>query len=380
MELVIKKRIAELNRADWESVYPPVVENYDFFVALDDAKVEPFSFYYVIAYEGKKPIAATTFFLVEYSLEMTVQGPLRTVLVAIKKVFPRLLSARTLICGCLGGRGHVGLGGGDHRAALNAIVEAMEKIAHEERIALLVFKDFDHTFDGPLAPLTESGFYRWEGLPTTDMEFTFKDWEGYLGTLSSATRYDLRRKFRRLDKEKPLSFEVCEALTPEDLDAAYELYLQTVQKHELGFEIMPKAFFKRIAETMPHATKFFLWRREGRIAAFAFCLVVGDYFLDYYLGFDYSLLDRYPLFFIRFRDLLLWSLPRGIKRYEMGWTGYEPKRRLGFSLVPLYTYIKHRGRLVNRFVEGVCRLIRFENFDPALRAMKKRDETKRPNA
>ena len=32
-------------------------------------------------------------------------------------------------------------------------------------------------------------------------------------------------------------------------------------------------------------------------------------------------------------------MAHGIKTYEMGATGYEPKRRLKFELVPVYLYI-----------------------------------------
>ena len=118
---------------------------------------------------------------------------------------------------------------------------------------------------------------------------------------------------------------------------------------------------------MPEESKFFLWRMNNKLAAFAFCLVCGDYLVDYYLGFDYSVAYQYHLYFVRFRDLVNWCIKNKIKKYEMGATGYEPKRRLNFSLIPLYIYVKHRNKFFNPIFRVFCRLLQPTNFQPVLK-------------
>jgi predicted N-acyltransferase len=310
--------------------------------------------------------------MTSYSLDTTIQGPLRKFLLTFDRIFPNVIRLKTLMCGLPTGRGRVGIAGDPDRV-MRAIYRAMEEqIAEKERVALIIFKDFEAVYEKDLACLADFGFYRFEGLPSTEMNLAFGDFEDYLKTLSYASRYDLRRKFRNVAKKPPLEFEAVSSISGKLLDEAHALYLQTVRRHELGFEVLPKEFFVNIAKRMPQEARFFLWRLHGKLVGFGFCLAAGDYFLDYYVGFDYSVAYEYSLFFVRFRDILNWCLTRGFKKYEMGYTSYEPKRRLGFAAVPLFIYIKHRNPWINRIMKPLCRMIRFENFDPSLRQMKKK--------
>ena len=140
----------------------------------------------------------------------------------------------------------------------------------------------------------------------------------------------------------------------------------------MGFELLPMDFFRRISKNMPKETKFFLWKLDGKLAAFLFCLVSDDMLIDYYVGLDYSIAHKYHLYFVKFRDILNWCIKHGIKRYEMGITGYEPKRRLGFEFVGLYIYAKLRNRMARPLFKAVCQFLKFENFDPALKSARKK--------
>ena len=122
---------------------------------------------------------------------------------------------------------------------------------------------------------------------------------------------------------------------------------------------------------MPKESKFFIWRIDGKMAAFAWCLISKEYFIDYYLGFDYAVAYKYHLYLVRLRDLIKWCIANGIKKYEMGVTNYEPKRRMGFDYIPLYFYMKHCNKLFNPlFKIGIC-FMKPENFEPVFKEMKK---------
>jgi predicted N-acyltransferase len=123
---------------------------------------------------------------------------------------------------------------------------------------------------------------------------------------------------------------------------------------------------------MPHKVKFFLWEIDGKLVAFLLCLVSEDMLIDYYVGLDYSVAYKYYLYFIKFRDVLTWAIHHKIKRYEMGITGYEPKRRLGFDFIPLYLYVKLRNRMLRPAFNLICQFLKFENFDPVLKDIAKR--------
>ena len=113
-------------------------------------------------------------------------------------------------------------------------------------------------------------------------------------------------------------------------------------------------------------------RRKAFLGAFLFCLVSKDMLIDYYVGLDYEVAYKYHLYFIKFRDVLDWCIKHGIKRYEMGITGYEPKRRLGFDMIPLYLYVKLRNPALRPVFNLICQFLKFEHFDPELRKARRK--------
>jgi predicted N-acyltransferase len=232
---------------------------------------------------------------------------------------------------------------------------------------VLMFKDFTHAYEDTMSPLLKKGFSKIESLPSADMDISFNSFDEYLKTLSGVSRYDLRRKLKKVDGKVKIDLEITNALADEVVPRVYELYLETLNNNELGLERVPVDFFKQISKNMPKEVKYFLWRIEGKIVAFAFCLVSGEHFVDYYLGFDYSVAHQYSLFFVRFRDLMNWCIAHGMKKYEIGVTAYEPKKRLRFKFLPLYFYLKHRNKLINPFVRIIGYFIRPGNFDPVLK-------------
>lgn len=366
----VTRKISDIPAGDWNKVFPDVLESYDFFRTLDDSNLGQFSFYYIMVYEKKAPIGATVCFLMNYSLDTSINGPARRITNSIKKIRPNIFSLKALICGMPIGQGR--MGAIRHQdAVLKVILRRMEQIAGKNKAAILAFKDFDKSYTAMLDPLQKVGFAKFDSLPTTELNVWFKDFEEYVNTLSSANRYDLRRKFRRVDGHVDIRMEIMDSLDESSLKDVYKLYLDIVAKHDMGFELLPMEFFKNISVNMAGCAKFFLWRIDGKMVAFLFCLVSKDMLIDYYVGLDYSIAYKYHLYFIKFRDVLNWCIKHGIKRYEMGITGYEPKRRLGFDFIPLYIYAKLRNRMLRPIFNLVCQLLKFENFDPSLKKGKK---------
>ena len=365
----IVRKIEDIPLQEWNGVFPDVLEGYHFLKSLDESGFEQFSFYYVLVYDNSTLVGAAPCFLMRYSLDTTVGGPLKNIADAVKKFFPSLFNLRILICGYPTGQGQLGIGG-DLNRVLEAILEGMERIASDERFPFLVFKDFSGAYTDRLARLQREGFCKFESFPSTEMDLGFKSFDHYLSTLSGATRYDLRRKFKKVDGHVKIDMEVTGALH-ELLDEAFDLYLQTEARAGNHFEKIPKAFFEKVAKNMPGETKYFLWRMNGKLVAFTFCLVSDGHLTDYYLGLDYAVAHLYHLFFVKFRDMMTWCLENKIKKYDMGSAGYEPKIRLDFKLLPLFAYVKCRNKWINPLLKIPCALLKPANFEESLKNRKK---------
>ena len=364
----VARRIEEFPAQDWNKVFPETLENYFFCKTLDESHFDQFSFFYIMVYEGDVPIGAAPCFTMRFPLDITVAGPFKAVVDAVKKVLPAVLNPKALICGLPMGQGRIGMAG-DRQRVMRAIHDSLETLARREKASMIFFKDFTGEYDDLLGPFLKKGFFKIEGLPNTDMRVRFRSFEEFLKTLSPVSRSGIKRKFKQIDGKVKFDLDIVTHLDEAALSEVHGLYLQTVRKNDDGLEIVPKEFFRNISRNMPQQVKYFLWRKDRNMVAFALCLVSAGDCIDYYLGFDYAVAYQYHLYFVRFRDLMEWCIAHGIKRYEMGQTGYEPKKRLGFDYIRLYYYIRHRNALLNFACRTLSPLFKPDNFDPVFKDM-----------
>jgi len=371
IEIKVFKKIEDIPRHEWDKVYPKTLEGYCFLKTLDETGFDQFEFRYILVYDNDSVIGAAPCFFMDFPLDGGVQGTAKKFTGVIRKLLPSFIDIKVLFCGLPMDRGEIGFTDGRGPDVVRALCNTMEEIAHEEKTKIIAFKDFDSRYLNMLEPLFKEGFFRIENLPTTGMKIDFADFESYISSLSPASRYDLRRKFRRIDGKIDIKLRISDRLTDEELPVIYGLYMQTVNKQELGFEVAPQEFFRSISENMPGQVKYFLWRIDGKLIAFTLCLISQNHFIDLYLGFDYSVAHKYHLYFIRMRDLIGWCINNGIKYYEMGVTNYEPKRRLDFDFIPLYIYARHKKMILNPVLRALSVFLSPGNFEPVLKKMRK---------
>lgn len=366
----IVKRTSEIKKDEWDKVFPSVLEGYNFFKSLDESGFEQFSFYYIMVYDDDRIVGIAPCFFMAYPLDTSISGPAKNFVEFVKKIIPGAFSIRSIVCGIPMTSARIGISG-EPSIVLKAICDGMEKLAKDLKAPIIAFKDFGRSHLDILDNLTKQGFAKFNSLPSAEMDINFKNFEEYMMKLSHSTRYDLRRKFKKADGNLNMKMEVRNSLDDDTLGGVYSLYLQAVKEHEIGFEVVPKEFFKNIYKNMPKESKFFLWRIDGKLAAFVFALVSEDFFNAYYLGLDYSIAYDYHLYFLRFRDIMKWCIENKIKKYDVGVTGYEPKKRLNFNFVPFYIYAKHRNNFIRPIFNTFCSCLKFENYDPVLKEIMK---------
>src|SRR5262245_66334633 len=99
------------------------------------------------------------------------------------------------------------------------------------------------------------------------------------------------------------------------VDEIYPLYLAVHERSPLKFETLTKDYFRAVGQRMPERARFFIWRQNGRIVAFSFCLVCGDAMYDECIGLDYSVALDLHLYFYTLREIISCALDRGLKYY-----------------------------------------------------------------
>jgi len=313
-------------------------------------------------------------FFVRQNLVEGVPGKIRSVVDCVRKKFPRFLTMRVLMVGCAAGTGDLGASDEkDEARVAEALHATLRTYARQNKASLVVLKDFPAKYRLALESLRTNGYARIPSMPMTGLALRYHDWDEYLSTLSKATRKDLRRKFRKAERAPKIDMEIVSDITPY-VDEIYPLYLQVHERSPLKFETLTENYFAAIGQRIPERARFFIWRQNGKIVAFSFCLVCDDTIYDECIGLDYCVALDLHLYFYTRRDIISWSLQQGLKYYYSNPLNYGPKLHLRCELVPLDLYVMHTSALLNPIFRRMIKYLGPTRHDPILRRFPNADQ------
>ena len=305
-------QLHEVRNSDgWKRALQNKCKDYRYHEIVEETLDCGFEHHYLLIEDASGNIRAVQpVFLVRQNLVEGVPGEIRSIVDGIRKVFPRFLTMRVLMVGCAAGTGDLGTcDEKDEQWVADALQAILRTYASRNKASLVVFKDFPASYRSVLNTLLSHGYARIPSMPMTRLPLPYESWEEYFGTLSKATRKDLRRKFRKVERAPKIEMEVVNDITP-FVDEIYPLYVAVHERSALKFETLTKDYFRAVAERMPDRARFFIWRQNGKIVAFSFCFVCGDAIYDECIGLDYRVALDLHLYFYTLRDIIAWSLTR----------------------------------------------------------------------
>lgn len=312
--------------------------------------------------------AIQPFFIVYQDLMTGTPNFVRRLVDVIRQRFPSFLRLRMLMVGCSAGEGDLArdITTGDIQWTARALQEVLPVIAKRLRTTLIVFKDFPKAYRAALDELRSAGFTRVPSMPATGMKLGFADFEEYLRTrLSHATRKNLRRKFRKADSEAELAVEVLTDVTPL-VEELVPLYQAVFLRSKLRFEELNSNYLSELGRKMGDKARFLIWRLKGKIVAFASLLVHDGVVKDNYIGLDYSVALDYHLYFVTWRDTIVWALQNRCHSYHSAPLNYDPKLHFRMHLEPLDLYVRATRDWLNPFFAKLLPLLEPTRYDKAI--------------
>ena len=366
----------ELENCDpWKRVFQNRCKDHRYYEIVDETLQNDFEHHYLRLEDPSGAVRAIQpVFFVRQNLVEGVPGRIRSVIDVIRKIFPRFLTMRVLMVGCAAGAGDLGAcDEKDEPWTADALPESLQTYARQKKASLVVLKDFPANYRSALKSFALSGYARIPSMPMTRLSLRYQNWDEYFRTLSKATRKDLRRKFRKAERGPKIDMQLVSDIAP-FIDEIYPLYLAVHERSPLKFETLTKNYFRAIAQRMPELARFFIWRQDGKLIAFSFCLVCGDAIYDECIGLDYSVALNLHLYFYTLRDIFSWSLQQGLKYYYSNPLNYEPKLHLDCELVPLDLYVRHTSAVLNPILRRVIKYLGPTRHDPVLRRFPNADQ------
>jgi hypothetical protein len=305
-------------------------------------------------------MAVQPVFLAKQDILEGLPSRVQTALAWPRWFFPSWLRLGMLVAGCSAGDGALDC---NEPWAVEMLREALEVYARQTRVSMILLKDFPSSYRADLRSFEEHGYRRIPSMPGCMIEFDFSSFEEFhrkrLGR-------NLRYKFNKIARQPPVPVEVLTDVTPL-ADEVHALYLQTHERSKMRFECLTPEFFARIGREMPESARFFLWRVNGRLAAFALCLVHGDTIHHLNIGFDYAVSLERQLYYTTVKDIFEWCITNGVKRYYTGQLNYNPKLHLRMKLAPLDLYSRHTSDLLNPLYKLALGFLQPVRHDPLIR-------------
>ena len=318
--------------------------------------------------------AVAPFFVLDQDLCAAVIGA-RPALAVLRQLWPRFMTARTLMVGCAAGEGH--LDGDDempHAVQVRLLRDGIPFHAERLGASVVVFKEFPAKYRGVLGCLLDAGYTRVPSYPMTRLDIDYPSFEAYMAdALSRKTRRDLRLKFRAAAAAAPITLTVTSDIT-ERIGELYPLYSQVFARAKLHFERLTPQFFCELGRRMPDKVRYFVWTKEGRAVAFSLCMVEGEDIFAEYLGLDYGCALDLHLYHYAFRDVVRWAMANGYKRFRSTGLNYDPKLHLRSKLDPLDLYVRHCSPLMNKVLARILPALEPTRAAPVLHRFPNYDE------
>jgi len=377
MQAHVAPSIEAFGREEWNRLFPGELEDWSYYRAVENSALPEFSWlYFGVRDDSGLLRAAVPAFITDYELDTTLSGPLRRLSDAISRVFPRLLRQKMLSLGSpVSEICHLGFAvdasADEQQRLLDTILARAETFARENRVRMIAVKDASAAQDSLWAIVAKAhGLRRQPGLPTAFLDVRFADLDGYLATLSRATRKDVRRKLRDsagLRSEWRASIDGIE-------DEVMRLYKSTHANAEFSFEELTPAYFSGVLREMNGRASCATYWLGERLVAFNLVLhdnerQEGGRLLDKFLGMDYAAAREYNLYFYTWIENVRRCIDMKIGLYQSGQGLHALKRRLGSRLSANWLWYRHRNRVVDAVFALVERVARLDRHDPELAAL-----------
>jgi len=358
--------VPEADQSVFISNFSPYAADHRYYEITQATLGDQFEHRYLILKDQEgRTRAVQPFLIVRQDLVMGTPASVRQSIDAVRKRFPGFLKLPMLMVGCSAGEGDIALDivSGTTDWTIDALREVLPLLAKRLKAMMVLFKDFPKCYRTKIDHLLRAGFTRIPSMPATGLKLDFRDFDEYLASkLSHAMRKNLRRKFRKAETGEPIKVEVVSDITP-FVDEILPLYQAVLGRAKQRFEELNRSYFCQLGQRMKDRSRFLIWWRENKIVAFASCLVHDGVLKDNYIGLDYSLALEYHLYFVTWRDTIIWALQNGCHTYHSAPLNYDPKFHFRMHLEPLDLYVRATHPLLNACFRPLLPILEPTRYD-----------------
>ncbi len=375
------RSIRDIDAGFWDAVNAreDLFHSHRFLRAVEDGKIEGAAFWYFVFRRDKAPVGTAVLSSFVVSLDLLTGNRIRKVVEVARRLLPGFLRVKVLFCGLPVSVSRDSLCIADpscRREILDCLMAEMTRIAREQAIEFLCFKEFSGERAGLVQGLSDHGFFDAASLPEVNLDISWPDFASYMADLRHSYRRHVRRSLRKLGLVEPLpSGARAQAAAPKTPTLAlggpascpperfHELYRNVIDRAEVRLETLGEPFFRSLYETMGADMEVLVLAAAGDILGAALLMSGGGEMTFFLVGLDYSRRDEHDVYFNLIHGIVAAAIRSGCDRLRLGQTSYWVKQRVGGVPTPVRFYLRVERRWVHRLVRAFRPLL-IPSFTP----------------
>jgi len=184
--------------------------------------------------------------------------------------------------------------------------------------------------------LEEKGLILVTGQALAYMDIDFPSFDAYLMTLSGSRRTDFRRKLKLATELARIEVKTGDAFFSDAVvEQLYQQYLNVFERNDIHFDKLSVDFFKQVFQRTDDGYVY-IYHYQDKLVGFNLCYILGDMFVDKYIGTSDPEGRTLSLFYNMKFDNIKLCLKMDLKKYVVGYTSPGAKASLGCKFT--YTY------------------------------------------
>ncbi len=368
-EFAIADRIEFLDAQHWDSLTAEasVLLSRRYLSALQLEFTEEIVRRFAIIYESGRPVAAVatqTFEVSGHQLVGESNDRKLKLPEGLRRKSLAMLRRRVMMCGNVnswGPHGVVFAKGDAPERIWPAVADCLYRIRRADRLLgqtdYVIIKDLFQSENVSAAALQPFRYRQLETEPNMVLTIA-ADWttfDHYLASLTSRYRAAARKVM------KPFISAEMEVKVLDDIESEsariFELYKAVADRADVRMFGLQESTLPRISTALGENFVTVCIRENGELIGFVTVIRDGDTAIGYYMGLDYDVNDRLPLY----HRLLFAVIDQAIKwkcaRVSFGRTALDAKSRLGCRPDPTFVWVRHRIPLLNFVVQQLLKTV-----------------------
>ncbi|MFH0976740.1 MAG: GNAT family N-acetyltransferase [Spirochaetota bacterium] len=370
MEVKVYKSITEIPEPDWDSIVGRnrIICTHRFLEAVEKSNINDCKYYYPVVYDNNKIIAHACAYSISMELDIFAEGITKKIINVIRKVWKNFLIIKLFECGT-----PIALGNTisfadqiDKKQYLPFIIKAIEVIAKEKKISIILLRDFNNNelffFDN----LINLGYGRTFNLPTALLQIKWDTFEDYLKSMRKHYRQNIRANKKKF-KDSGIEVQLINSFSQYSVEFTKLWKNLFDNAKEYRREILTPAFFENMDKYLGQQSMTLVLKKDDRLIAYILLLFNNNILVPLFAGLDHLMNKQYKLYFNLFYNVIEIGIREKMKYIDFGITTLEPKKQIGCEITNLYMYMKHLNPIINILMNKI-----FNIFTPKVRLLCKK--------